>query len=96
MRVGDALDFNWDNQQRLYHEMTTPKIEALFSVARSAGLLGGKACGAGGGGCIALLCDADREHVVRHNVEDLGGRCIDFNLDHEGLRIWQPTTQTGR
>ncbi len=95
-RVGDALDLNWDNQKRLYQEMTTPKTEALFSVARSGGLLGGKGCGAGGGGCIALLCDADREHVVRHNVEDLGGRCIDFSLDHEGLRIWQPTAQTGR
>ena len=32
-RVGEVLDFNWENQKRLYPEMTTPKIEALFSVA---------------------------------------------------------------
>ncbi len=95
-RVGEVLDFNWDNQKRLYPEMTTPKIEALMSVARPAGLLGGKACGAGGGGCIVLLCAPDREHVVRRQVEDLGGQCIDFNLDFNGLQIWQPPgTSTG-
>jgi len=88
--IGEVLDFNWENQKRLYDEMTTPKIEALFQVARSAGLLGGKACGAGGGGCIALLCEPDREHLVRRAVEDLGGQCIEFNFDHEGLRGWRP------
>lgn len=89
-RVGEVLEFNWENQKRLYPEMTTPKIEALFAAARRAGLLGGKACGAGGGGCIALLCEPDREHVVRREVEDLGGQCIDFTFDVNGLRIWQP------
>ncbi|MGC9316745.1 MAG: GHMP kinase [Armatimonadota bacterium] len=93
-RVGEVLDLNWENQKRLYDEMTTPKIEALFSVARPAGLLGGKACGAGGGGCIALLCCPDREHVVRRQVQDLGGQCIDFNFDCDGLQVWQPVTGT--
>lgn len=92
VRIGEVLEFNWENQRRLYDEMTTPKIEALFSVARPAGLLGGKACGAGGGGCIALLCEPDREHLVRKAVEDLGGTCVDFNFDHEGLRAWQPAS----
>ncbi len=89
-RVGEVLDLNWQNQKRLYDEMTTPKIEALFSVARPAGLLGGKACGAGGGGCIVLLAEPDREHIVRRNVEDLGGQCIDFHFDRDGLRVWRP------
>lgn len=89
-RVGEVLDFNWENQKRLYEDMTTPKIDALFSVARDAGLLGGKACGAGGGGCIVLLCEPDCEHLVRQNVEDLGGECIDFNFDYDGLVIWEP------
>lgn len=91
-RMGEVLDFNWENQKRLYPEMTTPKIEALFTVARPAGVLGGKACGAGGGGCILLLCAPDCEHRVRAAVTDLGGIPIDFNLDHEGLQIWQPPT----
>ncbi len=90
VRVGEVLNFNWENQKRLYQQMTTPKIEALFAVARPEGLLGGKACGAGGGGCIALLCVPDREHLVRRAVEDLGGQCINFNFDYDGVIAWQP------
>lgn len=90
VRVGEVLDFNWANQKRLYDEMTTPKIEALFAVARPEGLLGGKACGAGGGGCIVLLCEPDREHLVRRAVEDLGGQCISFNFDYDGVVAWEP------
>lgn len=89
-RLGEVLDYNWENQKRLYPEMTTPKIEALLSVARPAGVLGGKACGAGGGGCILLLCAPDCEHRVRAAVTDLGGIPIEFNFDYEGLQVWQP------
>jgi len=95
-RVGEVLRINWESQKQLYAEMTTPKIEALMGAARRAGLLGGKACGAGGGGCIALLCEPDREHIVRREVEDLVGRCIEFTFDFDGLRVWQPVTPTGR
>lgn len=87
-RVGEVLQLNWENQKRLYPEMTTPKIEALFSVAQPEGLLGGKACGAGGGGCILLLCEPDCEHRVRKAVEDLGGQAIEFQFDHMGLQVW--------
>ena len=89
-QVGAAMDFNWENQKRLYPEMTTPKIEALMTVARPHGVLGAKACGAGGGGCVLFLCEHDREHEVRRAVTDLGGAPIDFNLDLEGLQTWRP------
>ena len=89
-RVGEVLDCNWKNQKQLYPEMTTPKIEALLAVARPEGVLGAKACGAGGGGCILILCDRDREHHVRRAVVDLGGMPIDFNFDHDGLQVWRP------
>ncbi|MFP4248828.1 MAG: GHMP kinase [Armatimonadota bacterium] len=95
-RVGEVLSRNWENQKRLYDSMTTAKIEALFDIAGRDGLLGGKACGAGGGGCIVLLCEPDREHVVRRDVEDLGGQCIDFNFDHEGLVVWEPSREGKR
>jgi D-glycero-alpha-D-manno-heptose-7-phosphate kinase len=90
-RVGEVLDCNWENQKRLYPEMTTPKIEALLTVARPEGVLGAKACGAGGGGCILILCDRDREAHVRRAVTDLGGLPIDFNFDHDGLQVWRPS-----
>ena len=53
-------------------------------------MLGGKACGAGGGGCLIFLAEADREHVIREAVQDLGGQILPFNLDYTGLQVWEP------
>ena len=89
-RIGELMSLNWENQKRLSPTMTTPKIEALFSVAENCGMLGGKACGAGGGGCLIFLADADREHLIREAVEDLGGHILPFNFDANGLHVWQP------
>lgn len=88
-RVGEVINFNWENQRKLYEEMTTYKIEALIGAMDAVGLLGRKAAGAGGGGCIIALCQADREHLVAAAAEDLGGRIIDLKFDFMGLRRWQ-------
>jgi len=87
-RVGEVLNFNWENQKQLYDEMTTIKIEALITTASQEGMLGVKASGAGGGGCIVMLAQPDREHLVASAAEDLGGQIIDFKFDFSGLRRW--------
>ncbi len=87
-QVGEVMDFNWENQKALYREMTTATIEGIFAAARYEGILGGKVCGAGGGGCIALLCQPNREHRVRVAVEAVGGQVIDCNIDADGLQVW--------
>ncbi len=90
VRIGELLTTNWENQKRLSPTMTTPKIEALFKVVEDCGMLGGKACGAGGGGCLLFLAEADREHVIREAVQDLGGEILPFNFDYDGLQVWEP------
>ncbi len=88
-RVGEVMNFNWENQQRLYEEMCTRKIAVLIeAMQEEAGLLGVKASGAGGGGCIIALAHPDREHLAVRAAEDLGGQLIDFKLDFTGLRRW--------
>ncbi|MBC7288872.1 MAG: GHMP kinase [Armatimonadetes bacterium] len=88
-RVGEVMNFNWENQQRLYEEMCTHKIRVLVeAMEQEAGLLGVKAAGAGGGGCIIALAKPDREHLAVRAAENLGGQLIDFKLDFTGLRRW--------
>lgn len=87
-RVGEVMDFNWENQKRLYDEMTTLKIEALHQAMAAEGLFGLKASGAGGGGCVIALAQPDREHLVARAAEDLGGQIIDFKVDFTGLQRW--------
>jgi len=91
---GDLLYFssllndNWDNQKRLHTSVTNSQIDSLFDLALSSGAIGGKASGAGGGGCLVFYCADDREHVVRRKLQDAGCDIIDFNFDFEGLQTW--------
>jgi hydroxymethylglutaryl-CoA reductase len=45
-------------------EVSTPEIESLVSMARSAGAAGAKLTGAGGGGAVAILCPGAEDAVV--------------------------------
>ena len=83
---------NWENQKALHPATTNERVDHLFGVARAAGALGGKACGAGGGGCILFFCRDNTEHLVRKALIEEGARIIDFNLEDEGVQSWIPST----
>jgi len=78
---------NWENQQRLHPSVTNDRIKELFAIAGETGAMGGKACGAGGGGCLIFLAQPDREHILRRALEDAGTQIIDFVFDHGGLQV---------
>lgn len=82
------LQENWENQKQLDRSTSSEQIDQLFEVARSAGALGGKACGAGGGGCIIFYCAENTEHLVRKALLAQSVQIIEFNLENEGLQTW--------
>ncbi len=86
---GDLLQENWENQKRLDPSITTDQIDDLFQTAMQAGAAGGKALGAGGGGCVLFLSRPDRERDVRGALEDAGVQIMDFNFEFGGLRTWR-------
>jgi D-glycero-alpha-D-manno-heptose-7-phosphate kinase len=73
-------------------------IELLFAAARDAGALGGKICGAGGGGYLLLYCRPPEQLAVRAALEALGGQFARFSFRPTGVeatvdgRTWRPTT----
>ena len=85
---GKLLDENWKNQKQLDDSVTNDNIEKLFDVAYEAGATGGKALGAGGGGCLLFFCDNNSEHKVRRALLDNEAQIIDFNFDFQGLMTW--------
>ena len=87
-RFAELLAENWDNQKRLHPSVTNEQIEKLFRVAKDAGAAGGKACGAGGGGCLLFHAEPDREHVLRKALEDEGVQVMDFEFVDRGLETW--------
>ena len=88
---GQLLSENWANQKALHPSVTNEHIEGLFKTALRHGAIGGKACGAGGGGCLVFYCEPDKEHRVRQNLEASGAKIIDFNFDFGGLQTWRIT-----
>ncbi|HEX2140395.1 MAG TPA: hypothetical protein VHG33_11860, partial [Woeseiaceae bacterium] len=56
-------------------EVSTPELETMVSVARSAGAIGAKLTGAGGGGSIVALCPGTVD-AVQHALETAGYRIV--------------------
>jgi len=88
-RFGKLLFENWKNQKRLHPSVTNSDIDGLFNLALSKGAIGGKACGAGGGGCILFYCSAESHPRVRKALEEAGIKIIDFNFDEHGALTWK-------
>lgn len=75
-RVGELMSREWSYRRRLADGISTPVLENLLSAAASQGAWGGKACGAGGGGCIAVLCPPERKADVATALADAGGAVL--------------------
>ncbi len=89
-QVGEVLAENWRCQRRLAEGMQTPGMAALERVAADAGALGGKACGAGAGGCLLFLARAGGEFDLAEALRGAGGTLLPFTFDPNGVVVWQP------
>jgi len=90
--AGRLVGREWGFRRRLAEGVSTPRIEELLEAARAAGAWGGKACGAGGGGSIALLCPPDRRPAVTRALADRGATLLDARPALDGLSV-QATTE---
>lgn len=88
-QLGPLLQANWECQQALHPSVTNADLARLFAVAERHGALGGKACGAGGGGCAVFLCAADAVDEVRQALRKAGARLLDFRIAFQGLQAGQ-------
>jgi D-glycero-alpha-D-manno-heptose-7-phosphate kinase len=75
-RVGALMSEEWRLRRRLAEGISTAAIERLLELAAARGAWGGKACGAGGGGCIAILCPPDRRAGLAAELTGAGGRLL--------------------
>jgi D-glycero-alpha-D-manno-heptose-7-phosphate kinase len=86
--MGEALAREWHARRRLAPVVSTPLIERAIEAACRAGAWGGKACGAGGGGCVVFLSPAGSTDAVRRALSDLGeGSVVPVRVVAEGLRV---------
>ncbi len=90
---GDASAFaallsrNWQCQKALDPSVTNAQIDDLYERAEAAGSIGGKACGAGGGGCLLFFAAPGRQQAVADTLTQAGARVIPFKFDFDGLQV---------
>ena len=85
----DLMNQNWECQKQLDESVTNDQIEELFAESFKNGAMSGKACGAGGGGCILFFAEPNRRKSVEEVVEKLGSRVIPFKFESRGLQVTQ-------
>ena len=75
-RLGGLVAAEWSHRRRLHPAIPTPTIERLLATAHELGAWGGKACGAGGGGSVAVLCPPECRSEIGARLAAEGGRVL--------------------
>lgn len=75
--VGQLVSAEWQARRGLAPEVDTPEVERLLELALQLGAWGGKACGAGGGGSIAVLAPAERRETIVRELGAAGAVVLD-------------------
>ncbi len=70
-RIGELLDEGWQLKKRLSSMISNDLIDQAYAAAMKAGALGGKLCGAGSGGFLALLVPPERQEAVKTALHPL-------------------------
>ena len=86
-QVGRLLREEWKLRRTNAPAIATPLIDELIAVARRNGALGGKVCGAGGGGCVLFLVAPDARARVERTLVAAGARLLPFAVARRGVTV---------
>ncbi len=74
--AGRLLGEEWEFRRKLAPGISTPRLEGLGRVAIEKGAAGWKACGAGGGGCLAIIVKDGARREVQRALEREGAQVL--------------------
>jgi len=83
--IGEMLHESWQIKKQLASGISNGVIEAMYNSARTAGAIGGKITGAGGGGFLLLYCPYEKRENVRLALSNL--REIPIRLEPDGSKV---------
>lgn len=82
--VGEFLKDSWRIKRGLAGGISNPMIDDYYTKAIQAGAIGGKLCGAGGGGFLLLYCPKEKQEEVK---EALGLQVLPFSFEERGSSV---------
>jgi D-glycero-alpha-D-manno-heptose-7-phosphate kinase len=84
-RLGEILHRNWELKRQLAAGISDPALDAMYELARAHGALGGKICGAGGGGFLLVYCPIERQERLEKGMREY--RVMPFRLEPDGSKV---------
>ena len=82
---GEMLDRTWKTKKQLASKISNPIIDKMYEDAISAGAIGGKVLGAGGGGFLLFYVPEDKQNHVREALKDF--KEVEFDFNSSGSQI---------
>ena len=82
---GKFLDVTWKLKRQTGKSVSTSNIDNLYDKGISAGALGGKLLGAGGGGFLVFYVTPEKQAAVKEAMEDL--LYIPFKFEDSGTQV---------
>jgi D-glycero-alpha-D-manno-heptose-7-phosphate kinase len=86
-RFGQLLHEHWENKKRRSNQISNPKINEWYQLARKHGAVGGKIMGAGGGGFFMFYCPNSKKIAMRKALVESGLRELPYDFDFEGTKV---------
>jgi D-glycero-alpha-D-manno-heptose-7-phosphate kinase len=82
---GRLLHEGWQIKRSLTQKITNPAIDEIYEAGLSAGALGGKLLGAGGGGFMLFFIAPERRQALRERLRKL--LCVPFAFSAKGSHV---------
>jgi D-glycero-alpha-D-manno-heptose-7-phosphate kinase len=82
---GRLLHESWQIKRTLTQKITNPAIDEIYEAGLSAGALGGKLLGAGGGGFMLFYVPPERREALRTRLKKL--LCVPFAFSTKGSQV---------
>ncbi|MBU1033334.1 mevalonate kinase [Patescibacteria group bacterium] len=83
--LGLLMDENQALLRKL--QISSIELENLIAAGKSAGAMGAKLSGAGGGDCMLALVDEAERKAVAQKITKAGGKIIEVEMNAEGVRL---------
>lgn len=82
---GKLLDESWKIKRGLTHLISNDSIDMIYQKGINAGAVGGKLCGAGGGGFMLFFVPIEKQAGVKEALKDL--LHVPFRFENQGSQV---------
>ncbi|WP_230532340.1 GHMP family kinase ATP-binding protein [Microvirga roseola] len=88
-QIGQMLHRGWEVKRKLASAISNEFINNIYDRAMAAGAVGGKLCGAGGGGFLMFIVMPENRQRVREALSDLA--CVSLGYEVHGSCVLYPS-----